>query len=135
MPIPRLVARANRYLLNPLLLRVAGWLPPFMIIEHRGRTSGKRYRTPVIGFFESGGDSIVVVLTYGAQVDWLKNLAAADGGAVLARGHVYPVGPPTIVRGLDRTRAIPRIARPLLRLLRVSQFAGLPLRSPVADRG
>jgi len=132
MPIPRLVARANRYLLNPLLLRVAGWLPPFMIIEHRGRTSGKRYRTPVIGFFEPGGDSIVVVLTYGPRVDWLKNLTAAGGGTMLVRGHVYPVGSPSVGSGLDQTRAIPRIARPLLSLLRVSQFVRLPLRAPVA---
>src|SRR5689334_14015494 len=134
MPIPRLVARANRSLLNPLLLRVAGWLPPFMIVDHRGRTSGKRYRTPVIGFFEPGGDSIVVVLTYGPQVDWLKNLAAAHGGTLLFRGHVYPVGSPIVVSGLDQTRAIPRIARSFLRLLRVSQFARLPLRAPVPDR-
>ena len=54
MPIPRFVARANRYLLNPLLRRIAGWLPPFMVIEHRGRASGRPYRTPVIGFFEPG---------------------------------------------------------------------------------
>jgi deazaflavin-dependent oxidoreductase (nitroreductase family) len=134
MPIPRLVARANRSLLNPLLLRVAGWLPPFMIIEHRGRRSGKRYGTPVIGFFEPGGDSIVVVLTYGEQVDWLKNLAAAGGGIVRFRGHDYPVGHPIVVSGLDQTRAIPRIMRSFLRLLRVSQFARLPLRGPVPDR-
>lgn len=134
MPIPRLVARANRYLLNPLLLRIAGWLPPFMIIEHRGRTSGKRYRTPVIGFVEDGREHIVVVLTYGPRVDWLKNLQAPDGGAALSRGKSYQIGSPVIVSGLDRTRAIPRIARPLLSLLRVSQFARLPLRSPVANR-
>lgn len=133
MPAPYAIARANRSLFNPLIRRFAGKVPPLVLVAHRGRTSGRRYRTPIFGFFE-GEAAIVVALTYGPDVDWLRNLRAAAGGEIVARGRTIPVGAPVVQTGLDQTTAIPAIVRPVLRLLRVSQFARLPLRAAAPGR-
>ena len=129
MPMPRVIARANRYLANPLARRLAGRVPPFILVEHVGRVSKKRYRTPVFGFFEDHSGAIVVVLTYGPAVDWLKNLRAAGGGIVVARGRTYAIATPVVHTGLDRSPAIPAIVRLVLLPFDVTQFARLPLRT------
>jgi deazaflavin-dependent oxidoreductase (nitroreductase family) len=128
MPAPYAIARFARDYFNHLTKPFAGRLPPFILVDHRGRTSGRPYQTPMFGFFD-GDRAIVVVLTYGPNVDWLKNLRAAGGGTVHARGRVYQVGPPEVAAGLGRARAIPAILRPVLRLMRVNDFARLPIRS------
>ena len=129
MPAPRVIARANRFLANPLARLIAGRVPPFILIQHVGRVSNRRYRTPVFGFFEHDRGAIVVVLTYGPAVDWLKNLRAAGGGVVIARGRTYAIASPVVHTGLDRSPAIPSVVRLVVRLLNVTQFARLPLRS------
>lgn len=126
MPIPRVVARSNRYLANPLFRRLAGRVPPFVLIEHRGRTSGKRYGTPVFGFRAQNDPTWVVALTYGPEVDWLKNLRAAGGGVLVARGERYRTGPPVVGEGITAATAIPAPIRAFLRLVRVSWFVRLP---------
>jgi hypothetical protein len=62
MPIPRIVARLNRIGLNRLTRRIAVWTPGFGVIVHRGRKSGREFRTPVNVFPIEGG--FVVALTY-----------------------------------------------------------------------
>ena len=47
MKLPQRLARFNRHVTNPIQRMWAGWAPSFAIIEHLGRRSGKRYRTPV----------------------------------------------------------------------------------------
>ena len=47
MKLPPRLARFNRHVTNPIQRMWAGWAPSFAIIEHVGRRSGKRYRTPV----------------------------------------------------------------------------------------
>jgi len=130
MPLPSAVARANRYLVNPLVRRLAGRVPPVVAVEHAGRVSGRRFRTPVFGFHDRDTGAIEVALTYGPDVDWIKNLRAAGGGRVVARGGAYEVGSPVIETGLDAARALPPPLKPILRLMRVSDVARLPIRSP-----
>jgi len=129
MPAPYAIARFARDYFNHLTRPLAGRLPPFILVEHQGRTSGRAYRTPMFGFFDDDR-AIVVVLTYGPNVDWLKNLRAAGGGTVVARGRRCRVGAPVVEAGLDQARVIPAILRPFLRLMRVNDFARLPLRPP-----
>ena len=47
-------------------LHLARWLPGFGVVEHAGRRSGRRYRTPVNVF--RPGASYVIALTYGVRV-------------------------------------------------------------------
>jgi hypothetical protein len=41
-------------------------------------------------------DAFVISLPFGAEVDWLKNLRAAEGGVIRWKGADYPVGAPEI---------------------------------------
>lgn len=132
MPLPRAVALANRYLTNPLLRPLAGRVPPFVLVEHRGRSSGKPFRTPVFAFAEGRDGDLLVALTYGPDVDWLKNLRAAGGGTVVVRGRSHRIGQPTVHHGLGQNRAFPLPVRALLGRTDIAQFARLP-RRPAAD--
>jgi len=78
MPIPKAVAVFNKYVTNRLILLFAGWIPPLAIVNHRGRKSGRRYRTPIMAF--PSEDGFVFALTYGRNVDWVKNLMVHDSG-------------------------------------------------------
>ena len=82
---PRRLAHVNRVLTNRLMRPVACVLPPLAVIEHRGRRTGRAYRTPVFAFRR--GEEIIVVLSYGTQSDWPRNLVAARGGGVIRLGR------------------------------------------------
>jgi deazaflavin-dependent oxidoreductase (nitroreductase family) len=114
----RRMARFNRdvgnHLTRPLASRVSG----FGVVIHTGRRSGRRYRTPVNVFAVPGG--YVVALTYGAG-DWVRNVEAAGGCDLVIRGELHHVIRPRLVRDEAR-RAVPVLVRPILRLLRVTQF-------------
>src|SRR3569833_1710262 len=64
------VARFNRVATNQVLKHVAGWAPGFAMVVHKGRKSGREFRTPVNVFRTK--DGIVVALTYGPGADWVK---------------------------------------------------------------
>jgi hypothetical protein len=49
----RHVARFNPRVTNRITRPLARWLPGFGVVEHAGRRSGRRYRTPV-NVFRSG---------------------------------------------------------------------------------
>src|SRR5438552_13414146 len=74
MPLPRAITRFNRSFLNRLLAPAARYLPAFGVIVHRGRKTGRAYRTPVNMFKRP--DGYVIALTYGVG-DWVRNVLAA----------------------------------------------------------
>ncbi|MGH3636871.1 MAG: nitroreductase family deazaflavin-dependent oxidoreductase [Mycobacterium sp.] len=88
-------ARFNRRVTNPLFLPISGWLPMWSIVEHVGRRSGKTYRTPVSMFRTD--DGVAVLLVYGPNRDWVKNLQAANGGRIKLGGKTFDVTDPRIV--------------------------------------
>jgi deazaflavin-dependent oxidoreductase (nitroreductase family) len=49
----------------------AGWAPTMRILEYVGRESGKPYHTPLTVF--PTDDGVAIVLSYGPDLDWLKN--------------------------------------------------------------
>lgn len=117
MRIPEQVARVNRYVTNPVQRLWADKLPGMAIIEHIGRRSGSSYRTPVSIFREPHG--FVVVLFYGRNRDWVRNLTAADGGRVVYRGHRYDVTGPVVLAANEVVHTLPRPAAELVRRLGV----------------
>jgi len=127
MPLPRGLARFNRLVTNQIARPLASHLPAMAVIVHKGRSSGKEYRTPVNCWIDDR--SAIVALTYGSGTDWLKNLSAAGGGTVLARGRAYPVGAPELI-GADGSSRMPRIVNRLLAFIDVSEFVELPLLRP-----
>lgn len=117
MPLPRALARFNRIVTNPVQSVWAGRLPGFVIVEHVGRKTGRRYRTPVN--VRRGQDGFAVALTYGAETDWVRNVLAGGGGHVVYRGQRIEVTRPTIEAGPNALAAWPAVARLVLRRLGV----------------
>lgn len=85
MPIPDGMRHVNKVSLNKVTRPLFRWLPGMGVVVHRGRRSGKAYRTPVNVFPRPGG-RYVVALTYGPDTDWVKNVLAAGGCELLTRG-------------------------------------------------
>jgi len=72
--------------------RVSGWwsslgLPPKFqaVLEVRGRTSGRRRSNPVVIATVEGKRYLVSML--GPESDWVKNVKAANGDAVIRQGR------------------------------------------------
>lgn len=117
MHLPRALARFNRLVVNPFQRRYAGVIPGHGIIEHRGRRTGRTYRTPVLVFRVEDGFCIIV--GYGLDSDWVRNLVAAGGGGLLHRRRRYTLSEPRILRGREAYEALPRAPRAVARLARV----------------
>ena len=117
------MARFNRYFTNPLARIVAGWAPGFAILRHRGRSSGKVYSTPINIFRIPGG--FVIALTYGSDVDWLKNTFAAGGCTVRYRRREIPLTEPSFLSTAAGMAMMPLIVRLILRSAGVTEFVVL----------
>ncbi|MFC7449784.1 nitroreductase family deazaflavin-dependent oxidoreductase [Rhodococcus daqingensis] len=96
MPLPRRLAEINRVVTNRVTRLVAGWLPGFAIVLHRGRRSGRLYRTPVNVFRR--GDGYRFALTYGPDSDWVRNVLAAGHVDITTRGRLVTLVEPRVVR-------------------------------------
>jgi deazaflavin-dependent oxidoreductase (nitroreductase family) len=87
----------------------AGWAPSFGILEHVGRRSGKQFRTPLTVFNAEvdGKPGVAILLMYGPDRDWLKNLNAAGGGRMRRHGKTFGVTDP---RTVTKAEAAPQIS-------------------------
>jgi deazaflavin-dependent oxidoreductase (nitroreductase family) len=119
MPLPRSLAKANKVGLNRLTRHIAPYLPGFGVVEHRGRKSGRSYRTPVNVF--RTGDGFAVALTYGRDAEWVRNVSAAGGAVIRSRGKTVPVSHPRIVQDESRSYA-PAFVRLILARVHVDEF-------------
>ena len=54
----------------------------------------------------STDDGVAILLTYGPDRDWLKNLKAAGGGRLRRHGRIVPVRDPRVV---SRAEAAPHV--------------------------
>jgi deazaflavin-dependent oxidoreductase (nitroreductase family) len=119
MPLPRGLARFNRKVTNPIAQVMVGRVPGWGVVVHRGRRSGRAYRTPVAVFRRPAG--VTIALTYGPGAEWVQNVLAA-GGAVLERGdRRVRLTDPRVVVDPER-RLVPPWVRVFLRLLGADAF-------------
>jgi deazaflavin-dependent oxidoreductase (nitroreductase family) len=102
-------------------------LPQFGVVVHRGRVSGREYQTLVNWWRDE--ETAIVALTYGSDVDWLKNLRAAGGGAIVNRKRIYRLGMPEVI-GPEGLRRMPGALKVMLDGIDVDQFAVMPLINP-----
>jgi deazaflavin-dependent oxidoreductase (nitroreductase family) len=122
VPIPKSVASFNKQVTNRVTGPFAGHLPGFAIVHHVGRVSGRAYRNPVNVFRHD--DGYVFVLTYGADVDWVKNVEAAQGCEIETRGRTVRLVEPH--RFTDPARqAVPRVVRAILSVIDVDEFMSM----------
>ena len=103
MEFPQGLARFNKRVTNPVQRLWAGRIPLHGILEHVGRRSGKPYRTPLVMFNAeiAGQPGIAILLTYGPNRDWLKNIKAAGGGRIRRHGKTFGVTNPPVVTKAD----------------------------------
>jgi deazaflavin-dependent oxidoreductase (nitroreductase family) len=110
-----------KHTLNRLTTRVArSGHGPFSLVRHVGRRSGRQYETPLILARVPGG--FVAELTYGADVDWYKNVVAAGGCTVVHLGRAYVVRAVLPCSPEQGLAAFPPSRRIVLRLLRRHDF-------------
>lgn len=119
MPIPKAVGRWNKAGLNRVTRHIAPWMPGLGVVIHRGRRSGRRYRTPVSVF--PAGDGYLFALTYGPDTDWVRNVLAAGGCELQTRGRTIRLTSPRVYHDADR-RGIRPFERQVLRVLNVADF-------------
>ncbi len=119
MQLPQWLARFNRHVTNPLQRLWAGWVPTMGILEHVGRRSGKPYRTPLTVFSAEidGRAGLAILLTYGPNRDWLKNLTAAGGGRLQRYGKTFAVTNPRVVSKAEAAPHVKGLWRPIFSVL------------------
>jgi deazaflavin-dependent oxidoreductase (nitroreductase family) len=125
MQLPQWLARFNRHVTNPIQRLWAGWAPTMGILEHVGRKSGKRYRTPLT-VFSTGVDGqagVAILLTYGPNRDWLKNITATGGCHMKRYGKTIELVDPQVVPKAEAARSVTGRWRPI--------FARLPFEQAV----
>jgi deazaflavin-dependent oxidoreductase (nitroreductase family) len=119
MPLPRALARFNRVATNRVGRLLAPRLPGAANIVHRGRRSGREYRTPISAFRRPGG--YAAALTYGPEAEWVQNVLAAGTAVLEMRGGAVRVGNPRVVHD-PAFRLVPPLVGAILGLLNADAF-------------
>ncbi|GHO49593.1 nitroreductase family deazaflavin-dependent oxidoreductase [Ktedonospora formicarum] len=109
---------------NPVLRNLArGSRGPFALLRHVGRRSGKTYEIPIMVWQVS--DGFIIALTYGPQVDWLRNLRAAEQGSLRWHKREYVFQKPEFVDAQTALSAFPSFIRQVLSRLGTHEFVKL----------
>jgi deazaflavin-dependent oxidoreductase (nitroreductase family) len=121
MRVPRCVANFNRRVTNPAARSITPWLPGLGTLEHVGRKSGKRYRTPLLVFKTREG--FVILIGYGLESDWLKNVLAGGPTVLHKRGKADALASPRIVSKAEAASLITPASRLFYRLFPYNEAA------------
>jgi deazaflavin-dependent oxidoreductase (nitroreductase family) len=91
------------------------------ILEHIGRKSGTPYRTPLTVF--NTDDGVTILLTYGPNRHWLKNIVSAGGGRMRRYGKTFELTDPRVMPQAEAAPSVKGPWRPI--------FARLPFEQAV----
>lgn len=103
--MPAWVPKFNKKIGNKIQGLWAPYLPPWVVVLHVGRKSGRQFRTPVMAF--KRGDSLYVNLLYGSGAHWVRNVMTAGEAEVIRAGRTHRVTDPTIVVRTDHEGDLP----------------------------
>ena len=117
MPLPKAVTVFNKHVTNKFFLIFAAWFKPMAIVVHSGRRSGRLYYTPVMVF--RTGNGFLFALTYGSDVDWVKNLKASNNGILRYVGKEFHIQDFRLVEYREVKQYFPLIVRVFLNIIRV----------------
>ncbi len=119
-----------KHFVNPLLRHLAhSSRGPFALLRHVGRRSGKTYEIPIMVW--PIPDGFVIALTYGPDVDWLRNLQVAGQGSLRWHKQEYVFQKPEPIDAQTALLALPPLIQRILRLRGAHEFVKLPSQ-PVA---
>lgn len=121
----RVLTRLGNVILRPIAER--GWIGPWAVLEHVGRRSGRRYRTPVAVL--QAGDRLVIPVPFGLGTQWVQNVLAAGGATIHWRGRDLAVEDPRLVVWPD---VRPLVARPLRAIVWLTRVRDLVSVRPAA---
>lgn len=125
MPASKGMARFNRRFLNPVMRHLAVRMPYMGVVHHVGRTSGRTYETPILLF--RSGNRLVIALTYGRDVDWVRNVTAAGKVTIRHRSRdLHAIAPEIHTDDTNGVR-LPWLVRRILPRMGVRDFLHLHL--------
>lgn len=111
----------NKYIFNHLTLVFAGSrVGPFSKLIHKGRKSGKIYKTPVVATFVD--DKIIIPLSYGDQVDWLRNILATEQCEIVYRRVRMMAEQPKVLSSKEVFAIIPEKRRQFFERFKLEKF-------------
>lgn len=130
MRLPRSLAGFNRVVTNRIQRWWAPYLPPWLLLTHRGRVSGREYRNPV--FATRRGSQLRLAVLYGTGSDWVRNVLAAGEADVVRLGRPLRITDPELVAttGRDELGWLARMA-PHVVLARIVVGPGVRSFDPV----
>lgn len=120
-PFLTLIRTSNKYLVNPLMMRLAGqkyWYAS--VVRHTGRRSGKQYSTPIVA--DRVGDAVLIPLPYGTQVDWVRNVLTAGRATIVRKGVTYEVVSPELISASQALPLLPRDRRHTFERVSIGHF-------------
>lgn len=110
-----------KHVVNPVLRNFAhSARGPFALLRHVGRSSGKKYEIPIMVWRLE--DGFMIVLTYGPNVDWLRNLQAAGQGSLLWHKQEYVLQQPEFIGEQAALPALPPFIKRVLGLRGTHEF-------------
>lgn len=121
MRVPRAVANFNRNVTNPAARSISPWLPGQGTLEHVGRKSGRRYRTPLLVFPTE--DGFVVLIGYGPETDWVKNVLAGGPTVLHKRGKDIGLTNPRLTSKAEAASLVTGPGRAFYRLFPYNEAA------------
>jgi deazaflavin-dependent oxidoreductase (nitroreductase family) len=78
-----------------MLLAGTRLLPLYGVLVHRGRRSGKTFRTPVV--VRPTSDGFIIPMPWGQGTDWYRNVRAAGECVLRWRGRDYALVQPEVI--------------------------------------
>jgi hypothetical protein len=116
----------NKFVLNQLTLRFAGSkIGPFSKLIHKGRKSGIIFHTPVVATYV--GDVVIIPLSYGDKVDWLRNILAAGGCDIVFNKKRMALTHPEVISGEIALSFLPEKRRRLFERFNLEYFLKLQI--------
>lgn len=114
----------NKYIFNHITLTFAGTgFGPFSVVRHIGRHSSRIYHTPVLASYS--GETVIIPLSYGENVDWLRNIMAKGGCEIRWQSKWIRVGNPEVLDAESAFSLLPEDRRKLFERFKLEKFLQL----------
>jgi deazaflavin-dependent oxidoreductase (nitroreductase family) len=116
----------NKYIFNRITLIFAGQRNvPFSILRHVGRRSGRTYQTPVLASYV--GEMVLIPLSYGEHVDWLRNILAQGGCELCWQNRWMRAINPLVIDSKTAITILPEKRRKLFERFKLEKFLRMQL--------
>jgi len=118
----------NKFFFNRITLRIARrGKSPFSIVRQTGRRTGRIYETPVLASYI--GKTVVIPLSYGENVDWLRNILRQGGCEIFWKDQWIHAANPMVIESVHALEILPKKRRKLLTRFKVNKFLQLEIQT------